>query len=424
VFSPPFVLSPPLLVNRVLGPHPVHPNSHPLSLDPRNPGETSGETFLSQPPSTTEDRFAHPEPHHRGTIPSSSCLKRQPATIRSFHPDKPPSSSRTSCSGTTTKMSRSSSSSSSTQGKKASRNERNLIFDEWITSTAHPNLAAHSLIPAELIDDEKAIRDMLTEAMNEESFQSPPQTPVLPHPQPVESRTLGIERSSTPMSAIDIPVLKQPLIETRPRSSSSLSLRKWAGMIVGRGAEATERRPVSLIGPTASTWGVKATKRSFSDPESGQPNLPSEPSPTEQTTMTPRMSFICKHSVDEVAPRPTTPVSMDEVSSSERVLHIKVLPNTPVKNIIIDETSILQRTTSAPSTETQIPPSLDQMRTEAIRSITSLRSPTRLRASNGNALEKWFRIHCPKTPRRSIPKQFFYLPNVTRSTIPCAGCGT
>ena len=277
-------------------------------------------------------------------------------------------------------MSRSSSSSSSTQGKKAHRNERNLIFDEWITSTAHPNLAAHSLIPTELIDDEKAIQDMLTEAMNEESFQSPPQTPVFPHPQLAESRMLRIERSSTPMSAVDIPVLKQPLIETRPRSSSTLSLRKWAGMIVGRGGDATEKRPVSLIGPTASTGGVKTAKRSFSDPESGQSNLPSEPSPTEQTSTTPGMSFIRENSVDDVAPRPTTPGSMDQVSSSESVLHIKVLPNTPLKDII-NETSMLQRTISAPTTETQIPASLDQMRTEAIRSITSLRSPTRLRAT-------------------------------------------
>jgi Rab-GTPase-TBC domain len=89
-------------------------------------------------------------------------------------------------------------------------NPRNLIFDEWVTSKAHPVLAAHSLIPEEIVDDERAVRDMLAEAMNDTFTRADQENDASVETQ-VEGKTS----------------------EARPRSESSLSMRRWAGMIVG-----------------------------------------------------------------------------------------------------------------------------------------------------------------------------------------------
>src|SRR5208282_381726 len=73
---------------------------------------------------------------------------------------------------------------------------------------------------------------------------------------------------------------------------------------------------------------------------------------------------------------PTTPVKMSPSSSSDSIPFINVSsPKTPSKPM--DTTTSLHRTHSAPPGEF---PSLDQMRTEAIRTITLL-PPTRLRAT-------------------------------------------
>jgi hypothetical protein len=115
-----------------------------------------------------------------------------------------------------------------------------LIFDEWITSSAHPALAAHELIPQSLVDDDKAVQDMLAEAM-EDSVGSVP--------------VKGVVKE---VGAVDVPVQT----ETRPRSSSSLSVRSWAGIFVGRG-EARRNTPSPFpLRPKL------VQKRSFSAPES------------------------------------------------------------------------------------------------------------------------------------------------------------
>ena len=164
--------------------------------------------------------------------------------------------------------------STSSTGSKPPLNERNLIFDEWITSTAHPVLAAHSLIPKELVDDEKAVEDMLAEAMSEETFNSAlvkQQQQQQEEEEEEEEDGGNVDRPSTPMSAIDIP-LKRVEGETRPRSSSSLSLRKW-GIFIGRGESA--RRPLSPA--TAAPPGPNLThKRSFSAPDVASTNAAEE----------------------------------------------------------------------------------------------------------------------------------------------------
>ena len=203
---------------------PVDTFLHPLSPDQ---DVSNIETFITSPITETYLDSYHP--------------RRKAASIRSSSP-KPKHRAPL--------MRRSTSSSGSKP-----LNDRNLIFDEWITSTAHPVLAAHSLIPRELVDDDKAVQDMLAEAMNEQHFTS---VPCLKQ----KEEEYDEDRPSTPMSAIDIP-LKKIEIETRPRSSSSLSLRKW-GIFVGRGESG--KRP--MTSSTAVPARPKLTqKRSFSAPE-------------------------------------------------------------------------------------------------------------------------------------------------------------
>jgi len=179
----------------------ANPNSHPLSPDP---GDPSFETFITNSNIDTYAGYHRPR-RTPPSIKSSDSVPYDPSDIRA---KSPPPTMMTSNSST--------------------RNPRNRIFDEYITSTAHPSLQAHSLIPPEIVDDEKAVRDMLAEAMNEAAFISGPT------PQIDEEETTP--RPDTPMSAIDIPVRTSDVQgKTRPRSASSLSLRRWAGMIVGRG---------------------------------------------------------------------------------------------------------------------------------------------------------------------------------------------
>ena len=215
-----------------LDPQPVPPSAHPLSPDP---DESSPSTLHTSPQL----------PHLESWQP-----KCRPASIRSVQHD-PPHVKKTHPSA---QMRRSTSS----QGTRLP-NDRNLIFDEWITSTAHPHLAAHSLIPSELVDDEKAVQDMLAEAMNEQHFASAPGK--------AEEEVLIAERPTTPMSAADILATKIE-VTTRPRSSSSLSLRKWAGILVGRGDRAG--RP--MTGPQSQSPGPQLSgKRSFSAPDTVSP---------------------------------------------------------------------------------------------------------------------------------------------------------
>src|SRR5271170_397855 len=138
-------LSPSLVT--CLDPQPVPPSSHPLS-DSSSPSIVHTIPYL----------------HH---LESWQPTKRRPASIRSVQQEPSSTPKKT---HSPTHMRRSTSS----QGTTKPPNDRNLIFDEWITSTAHPHLSAHSLIPSELVDDDKAVQDMLAEAMNEEHFLAVP----------------------------------------------------------------------------------------------------------------------------------------------------------------------------------------------------------------------------------------------------------
>jgi hypothetical protein len=179
----------------------ANPNSHPLSPDS---GDPSFESFIAN--SNIDTYAGYHRPRRRPpSIKSSDSLPYDPPDIRTQNP--PPAM---------------------ITSNPSTRNPRNRIFDEYITSTAHPTLQAHSLIPPEIVDDEKAVRDMLAEAMNEAAFIPGPPTQV------EEEETTP--RPATPMSAVDIPVRKTDVEnKTRPRSASNLSLRRWAGVIVGRG---------------------------------------------------------------------------------------------------------------------------------------------------------------------------------------------
>ena len=208
-----------LSIGTCLEPELLGPYSHPLSPDS---DALSGDTFMTSHETHNINAAWYPKRTRQASIRSESIRR-----------NKPHHSMRRSSSSSGTKP----------------FNARNLIFDEWITSTAHPALAAHSLIPTEIVDDDKAIRDMLTEAMNEESFVSMKR---------VEEQA-DVVRPLTPMVPIDIPV-KNAELETRPRSSSSLSVRKWAGMFVGKGE--VGRRHTATANPRQKL----THKRSFSAP--------------------------------------------------------------------------------------------------------------------------------------------------------------
>src|SRR5277367_2745349 len=219
-----------------LDPQPVPPSSHPLSPDP---DDSSPPTLHTSPPI----------PHHLESWKPTKC---RPASIRSVQHEPSSTAKKT---HSPTHMRRSTSS----QGTTKPPNERNLIFDEWITSTAHPHLAAHSLIPSELVDDDKAVQDMLAEAMNDEHFLSMPGTGDEEEEEVEEVVEVIVEeRPTTPMSAVDIPA-KTVEVTTRPRSSSSLSLRKWAGMFVGRGERPA--RPASGSHSQGQTTRTPRTRR-------------------------------------------------------------------------------------------------------------------------------------------------------------------
>jgi hypothetical protein len=185
-------------------------NQHPLSSESGHPIE-----ILTR---TIQVDYPRRRPESIRSIPTNGAMSRHRKTQSSITP-----SSRTS-------------------------NERNLIFDDWVTSTAHPTLAAHSLIPENIVDDDRAVQNMLAEAMSEEHFGS----------------VLQDIRPSTPASAIDVPVGSAE-VSTRPRSSSGLSMRKWAGIFVGRGDSA--RRPESAS-------GQKARQQPTQQRSSSAPNAP------------------------------------------------------------------------------------------------------------------------------------------------------
>ena len=85
---------------------------------------------------------------------------------------------------------------------------------------------------------------------------------------------------------------------------------------------------------------------------------------------------------------------MSPSSSSDSIPSINVTsPTTPSK----PRPAMLNRINSAPSEEI---PSLDQMRTEAIRTITTLRSPTRLRATTLATTETRSRSGSDSTPHK------------------------
>jgi hypothetical protein len=230
-----------LSLGTLLEPQPVDLYSHPLSPDPDNPDNQSGETFITTPTHET-----HPH-HNLHQIDPSWHAKRRPASIRSESPIYHHHHHHDNGSTSSTKMRRSNSSAS---GTKPVLNSRNLIFDEWITSTAHPVLAAHSLIPTEIVDDDKAVQNMLAEAMSEETFVSVPEKP-----------EETIVRPLSPMSAIGIPVKIVGAETTRPRSSSSLSMRKWAGIFVGKGDPGKRQTTATAARPKLTQ------KRSFSAPD-------------------------------------------------------------------------------------------------------------------------------------------------------------
>lgn len=199
--------------------------------------------------------------------------RRKPASIRSAQHKMKVSGHRKTQSSASSPMRRLSSSSAA-----KAPNDRNLIFDEWITSTAHPHLAAHSLIPTELVNDDKAVQDMLAQAMEDALDNVPTKEE--------EEQEKEEDRPLSPAASIDIPI-KNVEVTTRPRSSSTLSLRKWAGMIVGRGET---RRPASSSTSVPPRPRI-TQQRSFSAPESpateeSTVNGPCEVNPSEGMMLT------------------------------------------------------------------------------------------------------------------------------------------
>jgi hypothetical protein len=222
-------------------PQPVNDLAHPLSPDLDDPSIEVSIMSLTLESSAT------------GLYP-----RRKTASIRSAQPSLNASGHRKTQSSTSVPMRRSSSSSAA-----KAPNDRNLIFDEWITSTAHPHLAAHSLIPTELVNDDKAVQDMLAQAMDDALDSLPAKE---------EEQEKG--RPPSPAATIDIPI-KNVEVTTRPRSSSSLSLRKWAGMIVGRGET---RRPASSSTSVPPRPCI-AQQQSFSAPDSPSTEEPTVKGP-------------------------------------------------------------------------------------------------------------------------------------------------
>jgi Rab-GTPase-TBC domain len=341
------------------------------------------------------DRFSHPlssdaddsAVHVLVTQPSlenvdSTCFGRhKAASIRSFKRDAPISTHRKTKSSVG--MERTGSSSAPTPP-----NGRNLIFDEWITSTAHPALAAHELIPPELIDDEKAIQDMMAEAMTEETFCFVPLAEEIVAPVVEEAK---IPEVSVSVSTCEIPP-KDMQIPSRPRSTSSLSLRKWAEMIVGRGE--TTRRPAtaSSTPPISSKTGPA---RSFSAPEKPRsieegievPNLNASPAPNTNAT--------------DVPAEPHNPPTSKAISPSSSNISVTSLNGPPASDPSPQLPSThdsLSRVYSAPVEEI---PTLEQMRTGVVKSIHTFRSPTRLRATTLTADTTRSRSGSESTP----PKQ-------------------
>lgn len=242
-------------------------------------------------------------------------------------------------------------------------NDRNLIFDEWVTSKAHPVLAAHSLLPSEIVDDDKAVQDMLAEAMNDVTFSSAP----------VTQEEEVFDRPDTPMSVVDIPAIKVD-VTTRPRSSSSLSLRRWAGMFVGWGESG--RRPASPSSPTSPLPKLNR-KRSFSEPDAA--SLPQQEAIEDEDTDKGRLPSVPPNPVGVLPDSIETAASakMSPSLSSESTPPIDISPLKTTTKLVHDAT-MLHRVSSAPTEEI---PSLDQMRAEAIRSMTTLHPLSRLRAT-------------------------------------------
>ena len=250
-------------------------------------------------------------------------------------------------------------------------NERNLIFDEWITSRAHPTLTAHSLIPSNIVDDDKAVQDMLAEAMNEEHFSNIPSL-------------FEDVRSPTPASGIEVPVTRAVEVTTRPRSSSSLSMRKWAGIFVGRGEPV--RRPGSSASSKPSctqTTQQRSSSAPDTDASVGNQNL---------STASVDKGLLASAVADIEPPMKAggiihTP-TLSSSSSSTSIPAINIVSPARSKPLSPPEPD-LHRCESAPAPAT--PTTLDQMRSEAIKSINTLRSPTRLRATTLTAPDQQVR---------------------------------
>lgn len=320
----------------------VDPFSHPLSSDA---DDSRVHVLVTHPSLENTD---------------STCLGRQKAaSIRSFKRDAPISTHRKTKSSVG--MERTGSSGPTPP------NGRNLIFDEWITSTAHPALAAHELIPPELIDDEKAIQDMMAEAMTEETFCFVPSTEEIVAPVVEEAKTTEVSLS---VSAVEMPT-KDMEIPSRPRSTSSLSLRKWAEMIVGRGE--TARRPATSSS-TSPLFSKAAPARSFSAPEK-PPSIQEgieAPNPVSSTSNT-NATDVPTESHEPVINKPISPSSSNMSCTS--LNGTPALDTTPQLPSTSDS---LSRVHSAPVEEI---PTLEQMRTGVVKSINTFRSPTRLRAT-------------------------------------------
>ena len=229
---------------------------HSNISSPSPNSNSNNDNTSDQHPLSTSSEIDHPVEIFTRVIQGEYPPRRRPPSIRSIP--------------TNGMMSRHRKTQSSFTPSSRTSNDRNLIFDDWITSTAHPMLAVHSLIPPNIVDDERAVQNMLAEAMNEEHFGSVPLHNV-PHEE---------VRSSTPASAVDVPVRNHE-VDTRPRSSSSLSMRKWAGIFVGKGDSA--RRPGSSSG-NKTRLSQQTQQRSSSAPDQAATTDNTETSPTSDDT--------------------------------------------------------------------------------------------------------------------------------------------
>jgi hypothetical protein len=304
-----------------LDPQPVPADAHPLSPDPDDATARVSST-ISEMTAPLEQSIG--EWQHRRKAPSIRSSYSTSRDLAAAARKKP------------THMRRS----SSTSAPRAP-NERNLIFDEWITSTAHPALAAFSLIPTGIVDDDKAVQDMLAEAMGEDTFVEVP-----------ANEEEEVVTSVEVVEVVDTPV---PLVETRPRSSSTLSMRNWAGIFVGRG----ESRRVTA----QPTRPKLSQKRSFSAPES----ITAEPADRNEGTNDVKGTLTTTSDIETLRQN-----SMSPSSSSDSIPSINITSSPPSKS----SPHTLTRTNSAPQE-----PTPDQMRSTVARSINNLRSPTRLRAT-------------------------------------------